>query len=544
MRYILLFLTVMVLFAFGQTWLSRYNGPANDEDIAWNMTIDDSGYVLVTGSSWGSGTSYDYLTIMYSPYGESLWVARYDGSAHGSDEARAIVTNSNRVIVTGGSAGSNLWTDILTISYNTDGGEQWTSLYNGPSDGNDFGLAITKDNIGNIYVTGYESGIGTGWDLATVKYNSSGVQQWVGKYSTSDEDYAIGIVASESDIYVTGNSGNPYTFTWDYVTIRYNATTGDTVWTRRYNGPANEHDEVRAIALDSDGNICVTGGSANIGSGADFTTIKYSPDGESLWVRRYNGTANGADWANAIAVDSDNNVYVTGYSQDPTNDYDFVTVKYDADGNQQWVVRYDGPVHSYDEGKAITVDYAGNVYVTGFSTGSGTRSDYTTIKYDASGNEEWVHHYDGPASRQDEAVAIALDQTGGVCITGSSIGNGTGNDYATLRYLVVGIEEEPNKNQDEQDAIIYIHSNPFSNSTTISYQLFTQSYVNLTLHDITGRTITSLATGEKKPGTYNVQFSAMKYNLPKGIYFIHLEVKTNETLLKNQNIVEKLILTN
>ena len=84
------------------------------------------------------------------------------------------------------------------------------------------------------------------------------------------------------------------------------------------------------------------------------------------WTKRYNGPAiNPKDYAYAIAVDSSGNVYVTGRSSGLDTGSDFATIKYDADGVEQWVRRYDGPRHSLDEAVAIAVDESGNVYVTG-----------------------------------------------------------------------------------------------------------------------------------------------------------------------------------
>jgi uncharacterized delta-60 repeat protein len=421
-----------------QGWLARYNGPANDEDEARAIAADGAGGVYVTGLSWGS--SFDWATVRYGPSGNQLWVARYDGPAGGADAAMAVAARGDRVVVTGASAAGNLFDDMLTIAYTASGDTVWTARYDGPGNGNDAGLAVGFDPAGRVYVTGYSNGGGEFWDFTTACYNAAGAEQWLARHPTEDESYAVGLaVDAAGNCHVAGSTGSPYTMSWDYLTVKYDSA-GNELWAARYNGPADEHDEARAIALDAAGNVHVTGGSARPGTGADFTTIRYSPAGETLWLRRYDGPANGADWANALALDAAGNIYVTGSSQGTTTDVDFATVKYAPDGTRLWVARYDGPSSGFDEARAIAVD-ADGIYVTGTSTGDGTRADYATVKYDLSGRQEWVVRYDGPAGRFDEPRGTALDGAGGICVTGFSVGSGTGSDYATLRYATTGLAE-------------------------------------------------------------------------------------------------------
>ena len=82
------------------------------------------------------------------------------------------------------------------------------------------------------------------------------------------------------------------------------------------------------------------------------------------WVARYNGPGNGYDYATAIAVDSSGNIYVTGYSLTGWTQGDYATIKYDTKGNQLWVARY--PAGYYGSEKtAIALDNLNNVYITG-----------------------------------------------------------------------------------------------------------------------------------------------------------------------------------
>jgi beta-propeller repeat-containing protein len=113
---------------------------------------------------------------------------------------------------------------------------------------------------------------------------------------------------------------------------------------------------------------------------------------------------------------------------------DYITIKYNSAGQEQWVGSYDGPGDADDYATAIVTDGAGNAYVTGASVGIGTGYDYATVKDDATGQEQWAARYNGPANFDDQTNAMAIDDSGNVYVTGLITDQDTDFDYATIKY--------------------------------------------------------------------------------------------------------------
>ncbi len=399
----------------------------------------------------------------------------------------------------------------------------WVARYNGPGNDDDFAYAIALDNSGNIYVTGFSWGSGTYVDFATVKYNSSGVEQWVSRYNGpgNDGDWASAIALDNSDnVYITGYSEGSGTSV-DFATIKYNSS-GVEQWVARYNGPGNGYDRVYAIALDNSGNIYVTGWSRGSGTNADYATVKYDSSGVEQWVARYNGPGNDGDYAYAIALDNSDNIYVTGLSWGSGTERDYATVKYNSSGVEQWVARYNGPGNDGDWASAIALDNSDNVYITGYSEGSGTSVDFATIKYNSSGVEQFVARYNGPGNDWDGARAIALDNSGNVYITGGSMGSGTDYDYATIKYSQVGVEEEVGSNK--QETRLEIYQNPSRDKVDIRWQITENIERNLIIYNATGRLIKEFHITDHSFNrvTWDGRDNSGK-KVPSGIYFLKFQ---------------------
>jgi uncharacterized delta-60 repeat protein len=446
-------------------WTNRYNGPGNGGDFANALGGDANGNVYVIGTSSATNGYSDFATIAYSGAGMPLWTNRYDGLGNKTDQANAVATGTNgNIYVTGFATTSGGSADCATIAYSGAGVPLWTNIYNGPGSSTDQAKAVAVSANGNIYVTGFAIISGGSADYATIAYSGSGVTLWTNLYSgPSSTDQATGVaVGANSNVYVTGSSITSGGYL-DYATIAYSEA-GVPLWTNRYNGPGNYDDRATALAVGTSGNVYVTGYSYSSfsSSSSDYATIAYSGAGVPLWTNRYNGPGNYTDQANAVAVGTNGNVFVTGYSyrSSTAGTEDYATIAYSGAGVPLWTNRYNGPGNSYDFATDVAVGDNGNVYVTGSSYAVGSTYDFATIAYSGMGVPLWTNRYNEPGNGSDIASAVAVGANGSVYVTGYSFKSGSSYDYATLAYSGTGVPlwtnryNGPANSEDRANAVV------------------------------------------------------------------------------------------
>jgi uncharacterized delta-60 repeat protein len=379
------------------------------------------------------------------PHGSvtEAWVRRIDGPIHGNDHAHDVrIDSAGNIILTGWIETATGNEDCHTVKYSPQGDLLWENTYAGSATGTDYGYALTLDPSGNVYVAGFGNGANPAtFDIFVLKYDADGNSVWTQRWTSPIANYsayAYSIaVDNQGNVFTTGFESDGFT-DGEFITLKFNSS-GVLQWATPYNGSTNSIDYANRIVVDNDGNSYVTGWSGGANNLHDMTTIKYDPDGNELWVNRYNGTADDNDYAYWLALDSSGNVYVAGQSVETGSDNDITTIKYAPNGDEIWIRHYDGPAHGYDAGQSIAVDVEGNAYVTGNHT-TATGLECVTLKYSAAGDLLWTASFNGPDASGGVFISIALDDAASAYVTGFVFSGGAG-DVATVKYDTAGIEQ-------------------------------------------------------------------------------------------------------
>ncbi len=213
---------------------------------------------------------------------------------------------------------------------------------------------------------------------------------------------AYGVAADPwGNVIVTGYIYTDTSSLEDYCTVKYNPN-GDTLWTRTFD--SGDWDEAHGVATDPWGNIIVAGwipGYGPCGCG-DYCTIKYDPNGNMLWKRIFDWRWE--DFAHDVAVDGEGNVIVTGQSDNNIN-WDWCTVKYGPDGDTLWIRRVDVGIDDFPYG--VATDPWDNVIVVGRVDIGGGHGRAFAIKYGPNGDTLWTRLYDYIGGFRDVATDIA-----------------------------------------------------------------------------------------------------------------------------------------
>lgn len=350
----------------------------------------------------------------------------------------------------------------VLAGFHAAGGFDRVKTYGGT--GSDLGYQVAVASNGDIVLAGtFSNTVNFGGgaftsagsdDIVVARFTSAGVHIWSKQYGGTSSDAAVGLaLASNGDVVVCGNYSGTTNFGGgartsaggtDIFVVKLSAADGAYQWDKAL-GAANG-DAANAVAIDSGGNVIVTGifrDTVNFGGGdltsallgaPDMFIAKYDTDGVFVWANNFEGTS--TDYGSSVAVDSlDNIIAVGGFlgtinfgGSDlvfhGTTNEDFFVVKFDDDGSHIWSTSFGA--NGTDGAADVAIDSSNNIFITGqfaltVSFGGVSRTavgqDVYVLKLDSAGATLWARNYFSTGNKA--GVAIAVDSVGDVLVTGS-----------------------------------------------------------------------------------------------------------------------------
>lgn len=343
---------------------------------------------------------YTSNSIQYQLEWYRLW-----GDTH-TQEGFSLAIDSNDNIyqaayTSNGPYGNN---DAILIKSTNVGTQIWNRTWG--ESGNDGAFAVAVDSSNNIYLTGSKDAPND--IIFLVKYDELGNQIWNRTWNVVSDVQSRGItVDSQDDIYIVGHGGSGSD---NMVLIKYN-NSGAVVWERTWGGANN--DQGYDIRVDSQDNVYVAGLTWSFAVGPyDMFLVKYNSLGTQLWNRTWGGIDN--DGAYSITIDSDDNIYIGGYTQSygTIGVSNIALLKYDGSGNLIWNSTYIKGIC-----RRLDVDSYGNIIILGF-TGTGLDSHFYVGIYDSFGQLTWNTTWASPDGSINEAWGVGLDSFDNIYISG------------------------------------------------------------------------------------------------------------------------------
>ena len=336
--------------------------------------------------------------------------------------------SSGNVYITGLGDTSSISNAVLLVKYNNFGVLQWQRMLEIPSI-TEIGRGITVDASGNIYIAAtYDDSSTTSSRVGVlVKYDSSGNLLFQSTYqptSTSTQAWAVALDSTGANAYSVGRLGYS---SWDLFIVKHDSS-GTAQWMQGLSGGGTK-DGANGVVVDSSGNIVAAGSYGALVSSTNYgyaLIVKYDSSGNQLYKKRFTDTTAQRDSTfNSIALDSSGNIYCCGTAPYNTAGSDIIILsKFDSSANLLWTKGlYNTDVNTYPDGYGVAVDSDSMVYIIG-SAPNFNPDRIIIAKYDSSGALQWqkfiaVSGYD-LTSGANRPSKIAVD-SGSVYITTSSM---------------------------------------------------------------------------------------------------------------------------
>ena len=397
-------------------------------------TIVNNGYLYVTSNIVNTSGDTDMHTVKFNSSGDTIWTANIAGNASEDDYGIDIIAlASGDVVAVGTAKYTSSDYDYVIVCYDdTTGTEMWSYAWNGAGGGIDIPADVAIDSYDNIFVAGGTEASNGLSDFGVVKLTNAGDTLWTYHYDYNNlHDAATSLSVMGTRLSVTGGS-NAALGDWDISTNRINISTGAHLSASRTDVPGATMEDARAMATDSLNNVYVTG-YAMVSGQTDIQTIKFDSTLSIVWTANYDA-AGLNDEAYDIAVDQNGNVYVTGFSEEVVNEEQAVLLKYNSSGTLQWDKSYISQLPVTSTARKMELDYQGNILLTG-TTEMDTTGSFFFSQYNADGALLLSTEFDSD-TLDNSAYDIAVDSSE-IYITGLSQNSGGGAKTTVLKYTIL-----------------------------------------------------------------------------------------------------------
>ncbi len=528
---LLSFLTNSTFSQIDTAWIRTWDSQQWDQAEA--ITTDESNNIYVAGWSYEWNTNEDFIFAKYDPNGNLVW-SRIRNYTSGDQATKILYDHQGHIYVAGFVNGSYSTTGgaLCLMKYSTDGDSIWEFV--------DFNTSVAQvsamemDHDGNIILAGFDGGTLGSAVFVTIKVDPQGNELWYQTFNNngpneSNRIYGMCIDAA-NNIYVTGVCDEWTYFATDIFTIKY-APNGDTLWVRQFDSPANNYDAGWKVLIDQDNNLIV-GGQVGTTSPAqtDYVILKYDTAGTLLYSKYFNYPGpQSFDIFQDLLLDDSGNIYLLGNSStnNAQNTVRMELIKFNTNGDTVWTARW-GNASGY-EPREMVMDAQNNIYITGFYYDSNTNTGYNgfTISYDMNGHERWENIFTDTANSEQELYALALDSNNDLIVTGRTHSSSV-FDFVTIKYAnsTSGVPVLP---EIQSGLSLHCDPNPVSSISVIHFSLNNDAETYFRVLDLDGREIRRIQTGNHLAGSYSILLNAN--GIAEGVYFIQM-ISGNQTIQK------------
>jgi hypothetical protein len=277
---------------------------------------------------------------------------------------------------------------------------------------------------GTTVVAGWKIADPPGIVASVAKYNALGERQWLSRYMDVAGWANAVAVDRNGNVYVAARLGGRVAIN-DIGLLKYGSD-GSLRWARTYDGAAANEDEPVALVIDHAQNVVVVGRSYAENGRQGIVVLKYLPNGTLAWPAvRYDSDPADADadspFATSVAVDGDDNIYVTGWSRYWLRGVltsSALPLKFAGDdGERRWARLYEARNNAHSYAYEITVRGT-TLVITGSTQGDPGHSDGLVVRYSLTGTEKYGREWGAGNDLGEELGGVKVDGGGNVFVTG------------------------------------------------------------------------------------------------------------------------------